>query len=443
MNKQNISNQKAWRGVKQLLATFLCLGLIAVSCKKKDNLLGANVLPDGTVLHTDAVDTFSLITSTISEDSISSLNPNYNLLGSYVDPVFGPVNASFYTQIDITSLDPVFGDNIIIDSFVFSMVYGGYYGNLDDQTVEVYQLTEDMDLADDETYYSDDNLMYDATNLVSLNTGTFTPRPTTESIVDGDSTVPQLRISLDTNLAKTFINEAKNGTSFSSSENFQDYFKGLYITTNNPSQAVDEGGILYFANTDADSKLTIYYRELVNGSYQSFTYSFLISGDEIDFNNFSTNLTGTNVENVIQNPSEGMYEYYAQAFTSRAKIEIPSLSDIPYGAIVQEATLIIPISYYDTDLKNPSRFLSILSDLGIEGEDLSVAANVVTYNNDIKAYSIDLRNYVQGIITGEYENNGLLLSPTFFNTTAERIIFNGPLTTNKKKPTLNILITDN
>ncbi|SFT81609.1 protein of unknown function [Lishizhenia tianjinensis] len=443
MKKINISTYKSWREVNLLLATFLCLGLLAVSCKKKDNLLGTSVLPDGTTLSTSGIDTFSLYTYSVSEDSVSSLHPNYNLLGSYIDPVFGSVDASFYTQVDISNLNPTFGNDIKIDSMVFSMVYGGYYGNLDEQTVEIYQVTEDMDLANDETYYGFSTLNYDPTNLVTPNTGTFTPTPETPSVVDGDTVTPQLRVHMDTNFARTLIDEAKNGTSFSSSESFKDYLKGFYIKTNNPTQSVDEGGILYFSNTNAASLITIYYREMVNGSYETFSYTFLISSDEIDFNHFESDQTGTNVENVISNPSAGLNQFYAQAFTTRAKIDIPSLSDIPYGAIVQQATLTLPVSYYTTDLKNPSLFLSSISDLGLANEELSAIASTVTYDDATKAYTIDLRTYIQKIITGEYENNGILISPSFFNTTAERIIFNGPNTTNKKKPTLNILLTDN
>ncbi|MDX1445158.1 DUF4270 family protein [Lishizhenia sp.] len=444
MKKTNISTYKSWREVKLLLATFLCLGVFAVACKKKDNFLGSNVLPDGTTLSTSGIDTFSIITSSVSEDSVPALNPRFNLLGSYIDPVFGSVDASFYTQVDISNIEPVFGDDIKIDSMVFSMVYDGYYGNLDEQTVEIYQVTEDMDLEDGETYYSFNSLNYDPTNLVAPNTGTFTPTPNTQSVVDGDTVVPQLRVQMDTNFARDLINEAKTGNSFASSENFKDYLKGFYVRTNNTTQTLDEGGVLYFSNTDAASLITIYYREMVNGAYEQFSYTMLISSDEIDFNHFDYDHTGTNVENVIDNPSAGLIEYYTQPFTTRAKIDIPSLSDIPYGAVVQEAILNLPVSYFTSDPYSPSLDITLLANLGInDTEDLALIAREVKYNDITKSYSINLRLYVQKIISGEIENNGLLISSSFFNTRAERIIFNGPNTTNKKKPTLNILLTDN
>lgn len=443
MKKIDISNYKSWREVKVLLATFLCLSFIVISCKKKDNLLGTGVLPDGTTLNTRGIDTFQLFTSSIREDSVSTLNPSSNLLGTYIDPVFGKVDASFYTQVAISNLNPTFGNEIKIDSMVFSMLYSDFYGSNDEQTIEIFRVTEDMDVASSSTFYAFSNLNYDPNNLVANTSTTFIPSPNSETVVDGDTVSPQLRVQMDTNFARTLIEEAQTGSSFSSTDNFKDFLKGFYIRTNNPTQGLNEGGISYFNNADPASGITIYYQEKVNGNYEKFTYSLLISGNEIDFNHFEVDQTGTNVENVINNPSAGLTEYYAQAFTTRAKINIPSLNDIPYGAIVQEATLTLPISYYTTDPMHPSLFLSSFPVDQSNAASFSASISTVSYDDAAKAYKIDVRNYIQKVIAGEIDNQGLFISPTFFNTTASRIVFNGPNTTNKRKPTLNILLTDN
>lgn len=437
----NIYYNFKWRGVKQLLATFLCLGLLAVSCKKKDNLVGASVLPDGTILSSASLDTFTIETYTVEEDSVPSTNPAYNILGSYIDPVFGTVDASFYTQLSLSNTSPVFGPSAKIDSMVFSMVYVGFYGELDDQTVEIFQLSEDLE--DDKTYYPFNILNTTPTDLVAPNMGTFTPKPRDQVVVDGDSVLPQLRIHMDTNFARSLIDEAQTGSAFSSETNFKNYLKGLHVKVNNPTQIQGEGGVLYFSNNDAASKITIYYQELVNGSYEQFSYDLLINPVETDFNQFLVEDAGTPVENVINNPEEGMYEYYAQALKSRAKIEFPYLNDIPKDAVIQEAVLTIPVSHFTGDFLYPSNTISLTRTQSENSDDLFLVVQELTYSDISKAYRIDLRPYIQRIITGEIENTGLFLSPTFFNSSAERIVFNGPLSSAKSKPKLNILITDN
>ena len=164
------------------------------------------------------------------------------VLGSYTDPTFGKFNASFYTQIRLAGIDPNFGDpsTIIIDSFVLALKYVGYYGDLKPQTFEVYELNEDINI--DSAYYAFTTKTTKPSNLVPLGLGTITPDPINKTIVGGDSLNPQLRIPLDTNLAKALITEATSGSAtFSSNEAFLSYFKGIKIQTNNGTQASGNG----------------------------------------------------------------------------------------------------------------------------------------------------------------------------------------------------------
>jgi hypothetical protein len=48
---------------------------------------------------------------------------------------------------------------------------------------------------------------------------------------------------------------------------------------------------------------------------------------------------------------------------------------------------------------------------------------------------------MQAVLKGTIENTGLIVSPRFFINSAERIIFNGKNTSNKKKPQLIVTYT--
>ena len=64
------------------------------------------------------------------------------------------------------------------------------------------------------------------------------------------------------------------------------------------------------------------------------------------------------------------------------------------------------------------------------------------YSSSQKAFTISIREYIQSVILGEIENTELILSPFFFISSADRIIFNGKQTLNKAKPKLDIVYTE-
>jgi hypothetical protein len=164
----------------------------------------------------------------------------------------------------------------------------------------------------------------------------------------------------------------------------------------------------------------------------------LISSDCADFNHVDIDNTGKPVQNVINDTISGQKEFYAQAFKSRAVVKIPGLKNLPKKAVIHRAELILPIQYQTGAKYLPSNELSvsvrinnILSGIGVFG----------FYDNYTKSYTVDCRNYVQALVSGEISTTELILSPRYFITSAERVIFNGPNTINKKKPQIVVTYT--
>lgn len=431
-----INDSNTWRKVFGLSATFLLALFLTVSCKKKDTNLGTNVLDPNDLLNSAQVDTFSLNTFTIEEDSVITDNPAYAVLGSYNDPKFGTFNANFYTQFRLSGVNPNFGDvsTITIDSIMLGLEYVGYNGDLSAQTVEVFELTESIDI--DSTYYSFTTKTFSSTNLVEPGYETFTPAPNGTTVIGEDTVDTQLRIRLKNSLAQQFITEASSGgTNFSSNDNFLNYFKGLHVRVNNGAQASGTGGVFHFNLNDPLSKMTIYYTQ--DSSKKRF--DLLINTDCADFNHVDINNAGKPVQNVINDTISGQKEYYAQAFKNRAVVKMAGLANLPKKAVIHKAELILPIQYMAGSKYVPSDELSvsaridgILSGIGIYG--------LYDYYN--KQYVVDVRNYAQALVSGKVSTTELILSPRFFITSAERVIFNGPNTINKKKPQLVITYTE-
>lgn len=425
-----------WRRVIQLSATFLLLLLIAVSCKKKESPLGLNELDQNDLLNSAQVDTFQLETFTIVEDSVITDNPAYAVLGAYIDPKFGSVNASFYTQLVPSGLNPDFGDlsTITIDSVVLGLEYVGYTGDFYKQTLQVFELSEAIH--PDSTYYQFTTKNVYPTSLIQPNYQAFKPDPNGVTVVGGDTVDTQLRIRLKNAFGKKFLIEAQSGSdAFSSVDKFTNYFKGLHVRVNNPGQPAGKGGVFYFNLNDPMSKMTIYYHQ--NGLQK--TYDLLINSDCADFNHVEINNTGTPVQTVINDTASGLKEYYCQAFRSRAVINMPTIKNLPKKAIIHKAELLLPIQYQtgskyipSTELTVSAKVDDVLSGIGVFG--------LFDFFN--KQYVINVRNYMQAYVSGRYDKTELYISPRFFITSAERVVFNGPLTINKKKPRLVVTYTE-
>lgn len=432
---KSCSEKNSWRKVFKLSATFLLLFFVFTSCKKKDSAAGKDLMNPEDLLNSAQVDTFTLNTFSIAEDSLISDNPAYAVLGSYNDPKFGTVNANFYTQLRLSGLNPNFGDvsTITIDSVMLGLEYAGFYGEFSSQKVEVYEMTEAINI--DSVYYSFSTKTTTSTDLVEPGYGTFTPDPDGITVIGSDTVDTQLRIKLKNALGTQLINEAASGgTNFTSNENFLSYFKGLHVRVNNASQLAGKGGVFYFNLNDPLSKMTVYYTQ--DGSQK--TFDFLINSECADFNHVDIDNTGKPVQNVIDNPSSGQVEYYSQAFKSRAVVKMAGLKNLPTNAIIHKAELILPIQYQTGAKYLPPDELSVsamingkLSGIGVFG----------LYDYAFKHYTVDVRNYMQALVSGQISTDELILSPRLFITSAERVVFNGPNSTNKKKPKLVVTYT--
>jgi hypothetical protein len=421
--------------VVTLFSVFLLLFFLAASCKKRESEVGRGILNPNELLNSIQTDTFSLTTFSIEEDSVVSDNPLYAMLGSYNDPKFGTVNSNFYTQLRLSGFNPDFGDlsELVIDSVVLGLKYAGYYGNLTSQNLEVYEMSESLDL--DGTYYSFSTKSTISPNLVEPGFGTFIPDPFGMKIVGKDTVLPELRIKLKNSFGSKFIQDASGGgTEFSSNENFLTYFKGLHVRVNNGSQASDKGGIFYFDLNHPQSKLTIYY----SFSGAPKTFDLLINSECADFNHVEINNNGKPVQHVLENVTIGQKEFYAQAFKSRAVIKIPGIKKIPANATINKANLILPIQYQTGGKYFPPNELSVTENVDGKLTSIGIAG---FYNKLLKQYTLNLREHVQDIVNGNVIKDELIVSPRMFITSAERVIFNGPNSINKQKPKLVVTYT--
>jgi hypothetical protein len=347
------------------------------------------------------------------------------------------MQASFYTQFRLGTLNPDFGDisSIRIDSFVLAMKYVGYYGDLGEQSFEVFEMDESIYL--DSNYYAFSEKAIKNMNLIPLGNRNIIPNPNEKTVVGGDTVDAQMRIQLDTNFAKYLINEAKFGTGFSSNENFVNFFKGIKVNTSNSNQSKGEGGIFYFNLNDPASKATIYFTQ----DTVSKTFDLLINTSCADFNHVDVDNSGYPIQNVLTDSINGLTEFYAQAFKHRAVVKIPGLKELSEKTVIHRADLTLPIQYQTGYRYRPG--FSVSAATKLKSTDLSYTSLGILgeLDDNKKHFKLNLKNYVQAVVNKNIENNGVVVSPRFFINTAERIIFNGKNTTNKNRPKIIVTYT--
>lgn len=423
----------------QLYLPFLVFSAFMVfgACKKKDFQNGKDAIDPNEVLNGITTDTFDIITYTIAEDSTITSNPANVTLGSYNDPKFGKFEASFYTQLRLGTINPDFGDvnSIKVDSFVLALKYVGYYGDLGEQSFEVFEMDESIYL--DSNYYAFSEKSTKNTNLIPLGKRNITPKPNENTVVGVDTVDAQLRIPLDTVFAKQLIDEARFGIAFSSSDNFLNFFKGIKVNTRNLNQNTGEGGILYFSLNDPASKVTIYFTQ----SGVSKSYDFLINSSCADFNHVEIQNASYPIQNVLLDSTKGLTEFYAQAFKHRAVVQIPGLKNLSEKIVVHRADLTLPIQYQTGYRYRPGFSVSVATKLNSTDKNYTSLGILGDFDDTKKHFKLNLKNYIQAVVNKNIENNGIVVSPRFFINTAERIIFNGKNTTNKNRPKLILTYT--
>ena len=423
------------------LSALLLLLLVATACNKQDSGLGKDIIDPNALLNGTTTDTFELITYSIVEDSTETKNASNVLLGSYLDPKFGKVEASVYTELRLPGLNPDFGDAslIVIDSFVLALEYVGYYGDLSAQTFEVYELTDSLQNAATVKYYQFSTLNTGSTNWVAAGQDTITPDPINDAVVAGAEVDPQLRIQLDTNRAWDFINESNtNPATFATNAAFQDYFKGLKIAVNNPNQNAGQGAILYLdINNNPASKMTIYFT--VAGVKK--TYDFTINSNCADFTHIDHKQANTPVAAILADSTIGQKAFYAQANKVRAMVKIPGLDHLPDNIVIHRADLSLPVQFQTGYRYKPGSRITAASKLSATDVFYTSLGIAGLYSDTKKQYDLDIRAYLQSLVNGKLENTGIVVSPLFFRNSAERIVFNGVETNNKKKPKLVVTYT--
>lgn len=453
-------------GTKFFFILPLSVSLCLTSCDES-TVVGLDVQPENDLLNVGFHDSTTIFTKTVDGDSLitdeSLITTGIALIGKYRDPVFGTTSASMYTQVRLPSsiATTTFGTAPICDSIILSLVYDGpVYGKKDrkNQTLNVYQISESMSQSN--TYYSNQSLtLLSGTDLTEDDGFVFKPRPLdsvgTVTIAGVVKLKPQVRARLDNSFGQLLLNNQTTGNLISNVA-FQSFFQGLYITTENTSTlGPEEGNIVHFRM--GESKITLYYHNSNATNNDTLSYDFSL-GSVARFNNFKHAYTSGNgaitdlVDQITLGTQQNATVYLQGLAGAKTKITFPYLMNwVSNGLIgVNKAELIINV---DTSLAsyNIDTFAvpTALVLFGINDDGTTYAIPDAfegstyfggSYNSGTVQYKFNIARYIQQVLDGDRNNNGLYILASNGAAFGNRAVIAGATSTTRPMK-LNITYT--
>jgi hypothetical protein len=425
---------------------FLILSVGALFCLSscnKASLLGLDVQPENDLIDADYVDSLTLLTQTVHDDTLRTdvnIVPSVCVLGKYQDPVFGQSQASLYTQVRMFSTAPVFPKDAVCESVTLSLIYIDTYGKKirHPQTISVYELKDDLDI--NTSYFSNQTKAMGTTDLANY---VFIPRPKDSVLVDSVKQAPQLRVPLPVSLGQNILK--LDSTALATNENFIKAIKGFYITTANTSGlASSEGNIIQFYMNTSTLSVRYRYSRASLGLKDTIADFYLSLSGVARFMHFDHDYTNGATPDLQKqigpSPSPQNDIGYVQAMGGvKTRVKMPYL--VQWGKKdfigINRAELIVKsmVSRKDTFALPQNLSLFAINDDGVtmsvlpdqfEGtgyfggtmDTTDLATNYPTYH-------FTITRYIQQLISERRLNNGLFITSNGGSSSANRIVFGG------------------
>lgn len=307
--------------MKQYLLSFL-LGIIFLAACKNEGDFGLDVQPEGSQIGVFTSDTFKLKAKTVRIESLVGSETTNPILGAIHDPIFGVRKASVLMQIRIPTEALNFGDvtAITVDSVILAIRMAGIYSNPDKSNAlsfDVFKLEEV--LSNTTNYFTNQEFKKSATAVGGIQN--YIPNITDSIIIDGVPQAAQMRIPLDKKIGEDIINA--DASVFVDNTNFINFFNGLIVEPSfTPSN--EEGALLITDAISQTTQMTIYYRDS-----QSRQVSFLINESSVISNLYEHDLSGTDLEQKIDDEKAGEENLYISSMGGTAiRLKMPELKEL-------------------------------------------------------------------------------------------------------------------
>jgi uncharacterized protein DUF4270 len=337
--------------------SLVLFGLLLISsCEEDPTNIGSELLPESDNINVKSIDTLSVWSYRVYDDSIKTDEPLVSFLGEAYDPYFGTTTAEFVTEIRMISqwiYEGVTVDSVSLHLNILSVKGGSSVTH----TLRLSEIAEKLDI--DSDYYS--NSQVDTTDF-SINIEL--------PILKPDS-VNQIELALPVEFANYLLRDTLQLFYSNTQDDFRSFFKGLYFRI---SSSVDP--LLVALNLQpltASDTYNNYFIIWMHDKYdiaREFQFAIDATNTNASFSRFSHNFNTALPENKIEhindyNNTETDTLSYVQSLNGiYTKVVFPGLEDLKNdpsfdNIAVNKARLIVPI-YFDDDYFKPSTVPSSL-----------------------------------------------------------------------------------
>jgi hypothetical protein len=419
------------------IGQYFCLLLITgifYSCDKTDITFGASSTEDDPNI--TYLDNFETSIATYKTDSFVTSSQQVFTLGYHNDPVFGIVKASSFAQINLPASNPVANKVVVFDSLeLIVQSAGSFYGDSTKPvSINVYRLTQNIkDAVNGDTYYNTSSFNYSPVSIGQ------------QTLNLSGKAGKAIHIKLSATLGQELLTKFKNSDdAVSAAENFADYFRGIYISTD----STVTNSLVYFSAPADSALLRLTYHEsglFPKKKQLDFTYNAAKQFNNISFRHSNPNFSAfiNKKKQLIESSASGNQSFLNANLNAAIKISFGNLLQLkelhPYIKVVKATLIIKPdTASYSSLYKLPAILNLYTSDqnnnLNAGIFESSSTTTLQTGNLKIDKlygidtyYSYDITSFINTKIEeGRFSSSALILYPYLatINTGLQRLILN-------------------
>ena len=333
-----------------LPALFVIIAVFSSSCEKGLLKIGGDILPNGDFVSIKSIDTLSVFSYTMYDDSSRSDLSSVSYVGHDYDPYFGSTTAGFVTQIRLNAKWD--GQPFTVDSMKLFLHILTTKGGSGSDVIHSLSFSEIADqIYVDSAYYPNTPVTpagFKVTDIVL-------PALRTDTINDIVLSLPGNGVEFGNYLTRDTTKLFYNNNI----PDFRSYFKGLYFEMNSTSDPFLISLSLLTDQTQYNNYFVLFIHDNTGTSKQ---YSFILDAKNINasFNKFSHDYsTATLGDKMIhRNTTYKDTLSYLQSLNGvYTRVTLPGLKkikeDASFGKVaINRARLVVPVHFKPTS-SNP------------------------------------------------------------------------------------------
>jgi hypothetical protein len=327
------------------LSVFALIVVVSSSCKKEVLNIGQDILPDGDFVSIKSIDTLSVFSYLMYDDSIRTDNQLTSYLGQIYNPYFGTTTAGFVTQIRLNQKWD--GLPFTVDSMKLYLHLVTTMGSVagTSHSISLYEISDQI--YNDSAYYSNTPLNKTDFKVTNIRL----PVLRTDTINDVILTMPGNGIELGNYLIRdTAMLFYSNNV-----PDFRSYFKGLYFEMDpSPSPLIVSLSLVY--NLSTVYNFFVLYGHDANGLSKQYGFNLDAISNNAAYNRYSHDYSTATLGDKMEHRNTTYRDTlsYLQSLNGvYTKLSLPGLeklkNDASFGNIaVNRARLSVPLKFTKT-----------------------------------------------------------------------------------------------